>query len=321
MAGGWVQLVVNTTTGGTDTYWSWSDNGLLAGNLQSANIVTDLSRNALFVTANPGVVQGAAGGTPIPAILAAGSALAGAVTIQDGATNTLFTTAHPGAIQGVSGGVPVPVLLTAGAALIGTVEIQDASGNVLLTSAHPGAVQGVAGGVPVSVGGLLTNLAGSPVLTRPNNATAYINGNLIASNTVAASVVVPSVSVARVGGGSFLIRRVRLTTTATTGWNGATFRLSLWSAAPTYTNGDGGAYVPATGASSYLGSFDLTMIQFGDGATGIGIPTQTLGQGSEAGIQLASGQIVYWDLQYTGGSSLTPIANQTFTLTPECYQN
>jgi hypothetical protein len=87
--------------------------------------------------------------------------------------------------------------------------------------------------------------------------------------------------------------------------------------APTYTNGDGNTYAVATGASGFLGAFNIALSQFGDGASGVAAAAV----GSEVGIALSSGQSVYWDIQYSGSSSLTPISGQTFTLTAEDFQN
>lgn len=154
-------------------------------------------------------------------------------------------------------------------------------------------------------------------LTRPANTTAYSQNDLIASNTTAGSVAVPSVSVARVAAGSCMIRRVRLSTNVTTGWGGAALLVRLWSAAPTYTNGDNGAYAVATGAAGYLGAFNVVLEQWADGAVGAGSPVV----GGDVGIKLASGQVIYWDVQTIGSAGLTPISGQTFTLTPEVYQD
>jgi hypothetical protein len=98
----------------------------------------------------------------------------------------------------------------------------------------------------------------------------------------------------------------------TSGWGSTTnlVSINLWSAAPTYTNGDGGAYVPATGSAGWLATFAFPMTQFGDGAVGAGGPTNA----NEAAIKLV-GQSIFWDLQIL--STATPISGQTFTLTAE----
>lgn len=178
----------------------------------------------------------------------------------------------------------------------------------------PVTISGSGGGAVVSTG-IITNP--TSVLTRPSNILTYAQNNLVANNATAGSVTVPSVSAARVSAGSFMVRRIRLTTNVTTGWDVSTFTIRFWSTAPTYSNGDRGAYAVLTGAAGFLGAFVVTLAQFTDGAAGIGVPSI----GTEMGVALASGLLVYWDLQYTGVAVLTPISSQTFTLTLEDYQN
>lgn len=145
-------------------------------------------------------------------------------------------------------------------------------------------------------------------LTRPANTTAYSSGQLVASSTTAGSVVVPSFTLA---GGRGFIPRLRLATNVTTGWSGATLTVTLWRAAPTYTNGDGGTYAVATGGANHLATFACTLAQYGDGAAG----ECSVSPGNFATIALSAGALVYWDIQ--AGGSLTPISGQTFTLTAE----
>lgn len=144
-------------------------------------------------------------------------------------------------------------------------------------------------------------------LTRPANTTAYAQNDLIASSTTAGSIVVPSLTITF---GEYVVGRLRLATNVTTGWDGATLRVRLWTAAPTYTNGDNGAYAVATGAASYLGACDVTLAQDADGARGDCAPT--------VGAAFAGrGTKIYWDLQQTSAAALTPVSGQTFTLIAE----
>jgi hypothetical protein len=177
-------------------------------------------------------------------------------------------------------------------------------------------VQGVVGGVPQTLGYSLINT--TSVLTRPANTTAYgTTGNIfIASTTTAGSVVVPSVTAARIAAGAFMLRRCRLLTNKTSGWNGAILQINFWSTAPTYTTGDAGVWTVATGAAAWLGQMNVTLQQYGDGAIGAGVP----GVGAELGIDLASGQAMFWDLFIVSTAALTPASGQTFTLIPEIYQ-
>jgi hypothetical protein len=106
---------------------------------------------------------------------------------------------------------------------------------------------------------------------------------------------------------------VRLRTNIAAAWDQVSLRVRLWAVAPTFTNGDGAAYAVATGSASLLGQYDVTLGQFGDGAAGFGIPSV----GTAAWAKLASGTLVYWDIQYLGSAALTPASGQTFTLTAE----
>jgi hypothetical protein len=157
--------------------------------------------------------------------------------------------------------------------------------------------------------GAITNP--TSILTRPANTTAYASGQLIADNVTAGSIGSHSFAISTSAGGA-IIPRLRLRTNATSGWGGVNVSINLWSAAPTYTNGDGGAYAPATGGASWLTNFLVSaMVQFGDGAVGAGSPTIA----NEMMIKLASGTAIFWDLQIL--SAAIPTSGQTFTLTAE----
>ncbi len=166
----------------------------------------------------------------------------------------------------------------------------------------------VAGIASASYSGAITNP--TSVLTRPNDTNAYSINDLIASSTTAGSIVVPSFNIVNSAGG-VIIPRVRLSTNVTTGWGAVTLQVTLWSAAPTYTNGDNGAYAVATGSANRLAQYQVTLTQDADGASGNG----ALLVGNAAAIKLASGTAIYWDIQTL--TAATPIANQTFTITPE----
>lgn len=165
------------------------------------------------------------------------------------------------------------------------------------------------------VGG--TTVTPTSVLTRPANTTAYSQNDLLANNVTAGSIAATSFTAARVSGGSGVIIRARLVTNATTGWDAVTVRVRFWSVAPTWTNGDNGAYAVATGSAGYLGRMDMTLEQLGDGAVGNGAP----GTGTAIAFDLASGTALYWDLQITSAAGATPISGQTFTLIPEILQD
>jgi hypothetical protein len=69
----------------------------------------------------------------------------------------------------------------------------------------------------------------------------------------------------------------------------------------------------ATGAGCLVAAFLVTLSQYGDGASGAAAPTVG------SAVVIPPG-IYRWDLQSTYGSTLTPIANQVFTLTLEAAQ-
>ena len=152
-------------------------------------------------------------------------------------------------------------------------------------------------------------------LTRPNNTTAYSINDLIASNTTAGSIVVPTVTVTRFAASGGKITGVCLTTPQTSGLDLVQIRIRFWRTAPTYTNGDNGAYAVATGASGYLGKAEVTLEQFGDGATGCA----PIYERSDLRIKLASGSTIGWDMQVL--TAFTPSANQTFTMTLDAEED
>jgi len=154
----------------------------------------------------------------------------------------------------------------------------------------------------------------SSVLTRPANTTAYAPGQLIASSTTAGSIVVPSFAATPGAQGAGSIRRFRLYTNKNAGMDAVTLAVGLWTAAPTFTNGDGGAYAVATGAAGWIGSFGGSLVQVGDGAYLIAGPDV----GQSIDFVLSSGQLIYWTMQTS--TAFTPASAQTFTLVPEITQ-
>lgn len=214
------------------------------------------------------------------------------------ATQTLATVTTVGAVTAITNALPV------GTNVIGHVIVDSGAITPAATEAHLG-----------QVGGTTANPTST--LTRPADTTAYALNDLIASSTTAGSVVVPSFTATRVAAGSGTIPRVRLYSNVTTGWDAATVTIRLWSAAPTYTNGDNGAYAVATGAAGYLASFPVTLNQVADGAYGVAAPAV----GNALSFKLTSGTSIFWDLQLTTIAGNTPISAQTFTLIPEILQD
>lgn len=112
--------------------------------------------------------------------------------------------------------------------------------------------------------------------TRPANVTAYASGQLVANNTTPGSVVPLSWSIHRNPSGSVRIKRAKIKK-STNGLTGAAFRLHLYTASPTVTNGDGGVWLSTE--SGYLGFIDVTIDKaFSDGggaAANHGAPVYT----------------------------------------------
>lgn len=153
-------------------------------------------------------------------------------------------------------------------------------------------------------------------LTMTSGTAAYTAGQLIANSATAGSVTVPSFLL--LSPGSALIQRLRLSTNdaTSTAWGGVSIQVDLWSAAPTFTNGDRAAWSVATGTANHLGAYSCTMsAEYGDGAYAECSPT--VGQVSVP--KLPSGNAVFWTLQAVSASGVTG-ASKVFTLTVEAVQ-
>ena len=187
--------------------------------------------------------------------------------------------------------------------------VVDESGNaVLLTSLTAPASDAIQ-----RVGAIATPSASFAV---PNSAATYAIGDLIANSATAGSVTPLSfANVARVAAGAAAIIKARLTKTGT-GIVGAAFRLHLYSALPTVTNGDDGAFLPNQ-AANYLGAFEFgttNMRVHSDGVACNGV-TQT---GYPITVDLSSGTTIYGLVEAAGAYVRT--AAETFTFTLEVEQ-
>lgn len=170
-----------------------------------------------------------------------------------------------------------------------------------------------AAGSPSTFSGSVTNPTST--LTMTSSTTAYSANQLIASSATAGSIVNPSFSILNAAGGA-AIPRVRLSSndTTSTAWAGVTLQVDLWTASPTWTNGDRGTWLPATGSASHVASYSCTMPTpvWGDG-----LATECLiSVNNFAAVKLASGTTIYWSLKAVGASGVTG-ASKTFTLTAE----
>lgn len=219
------------------------------------------------------------------------SAVTASVTATS-ATPCVFTWTSSPVINGnpiILGGTAVPTGFTAGTVYYAV----GVSGSTFQLSA--------------TVGGAA--IASSSTGTAVTATLTYVPNTLIASALATGSVVVPSFAIATSAGG-VILPRVRVLTSATSGWNGVNLSVNLWSAAPTYTGGDTQPYA-ASGAATWLASYLVSLTQFNDGAVGGGGITNA----SQLAEKLASGTAIFWDLQIL--SQVLPGVSQTFTITAE----
>ena len=169
------------------------------------------------------------------------------------------------------------------------------------------------GGTQSGVWQVTPTVTTASVLTRPASATAYTAGQLIASSATAGSIVNPSFSMPTLGGA---IPRLRLSSndTTSTAWASASIQIDLWSSAPTWTNGDHGTWLPATGSAAHLASYTCT---FPSAVWGDGLATEcTINQGNYASIVATT---VYWSAQALGGSGVLSASTATLTLNAELH--
>lgn len=95
--------------------------------------------------------------------------------------------------------------------------------------------------------------------------TASLSANSLVSNNASAGLqTFPAIPTPGPAGGSgdrgATIPRLRLISNdaSSTGWPQKAVQVDLWSVAPTFANGFGGAYVPSTGAGAHLGTYSGT---------------------------------------------------------------
>lgn len=149
----------------------------------------------------------------------------------------------------------------------------------------------------------------STTFTRPADTTAYTTNDLVA-NSVTAGSVVPMTFTIPYGRGLKLWRSAVTINSATV--TNAKFRLHLYGASPTVTNGDNGAWLSTN--SSYLGFIDndATGQTFSDSSTGYGVYVNN----SVFAPMLLIGSVnrqVYGLLQAT--AAYTPTSAEVFTVT------
>lgn len=151
----------------------------------------------------------------------------------------------------------------------------------------------------------------STLFARPANTTAYASGDLVANHATAGSVVLPTIGIARVPGGTGRIKRAFLKK-SDAGVTNAAFRIHLYRAIPTPTNGDNGAWL--TTQSSYLGSYDVTVDKaFADGAAGFSAA-------ADIPFDLGVGAQRVWVVIEARGA-YTPASAETFTVSLDVDQD
>jgi hypothetical protein len=165
----------------------------------------------------------------------------------------------------------------------------------------------------------LPALAANSTFTLPSSTTAYTAGQLMANSATGASVVVPSFSVSPQSAGfDVIVARGELFINDTTAasWNGQTITIHLWSAAPTFTNGDRSIYSPTTGTANHLAAFDCVMSSiYGDGVYG----ECSINTGNAAVLSIVSPTRIWWTAVAKTGSGTTG-ASKTVTFIPEIYR-
>lgn len=153
-------------------------------------------------------------------------------------------------------------------------------------------------------------------VTLPSTTTPYPANSLIANNPTAGGVVVPSLQFSNTmfGGGAAIMRlRLASNDSTSTSWGGVSVQVDLWSSPPTFTNGDRGTWLVATGSATHIGSYSCAMSAMaGDGSYAECAPSVA----STALQRPPSGNQIYWTLEAVTASGVTG-ASKVFTLTAE----
>jgi hypothetical protein len=183
---------------------------------------------------------------------------------------------------------------------------------VKLSIGADGSATDLSEAAPLPISGKAALVSGN--FTRPADTTAYAIGDLVANNTTAGSVTPISLTIGRGASGNAatgMIRRARLRKSGTS-ITAAQFRLHLYRASPTVSNGDNGAWLTGS-VGDYVGHIDFTCDKvFTNGASGNGIPAL----GSE--INFAS-QTYYGLIE--ARAAYTPGNAEVFTVELEVIQN
>lgn len=200
----------------------------------------------------------------------------------------------------------VDITIKAAPAIGGTIDLKlyDLGGGIY--SFHPPIT-------PATTPGGLQSV--SATLTRPANTTAYAQGDLIADSTSAAAATEIEDAV-RAAGESFRWEGARLKS-SNTGAKGKTFRAYLWSAVPTLSVHDNGAFnasqtLAVSDVASLVGYIDITLTEAG---TASAVGRANLAEPRTAGP--ASGTSLWVTFEQRDSSGYTPISGETFNITLE----
>lgn len=158
---------------------------------------------------------------------------------------------------------------------------------------------------------------------RPADTAAYVSGDVIGDNTVAATMnanVTPGsaglmvLPLARSAGKTGMIRRVRVKTNDTA-FAAKNVRVHFFKDRPTLTNGDNGAFL--TTESNYLGYCDVLLDRhFSDQEKGIGVPST----GSEINFDAAAGSVNIYAL-IECRDAVTPGSAKTWAVAVETLRD
>jgi hypothetical protein len=217
-------------------------------------------------------------------IAALGAVADAAVT--NPASSASIIAALKGILTGVNAATP------AGSAIIGQVGINQTT---------PGTTNGVVVNAqpPVLYTGNTT--------TRPADTLVYAAGDLLANSTTAGSVTYPTIQVSRAVDQTATLLRMRLRKSGTVFTQGI-FRVHLYNAQPTVSNGDNGVWL-TNNVANYVGAFDITMTRaFTDGSIGIGNSSE----GASLQCVPVSGQNYLFYLIEVR-AAYTPISGEVFT--------
>ena len=261
-----------------------------------------------------------------------------AATLNGSGASAVLSDPSPAAaaVDGVAAGIEARVQMLSGAAVAASgasPSVSDGSGQRLQAGqAHAFRIRAgdrlafVEGAITDALGGGENHIGqvggestvAAATLTRPTGAITYASGQLVANSGTAGSVTPLSLTAGRRNGGTGMVRRVRLASSASTA-AGAGFRVHLFRGAPTSGVGDGGAFAGSVNgvAAIHVGYADVTLdVAFSDGAKGIAGP----GAGSEIVFDCAAGSTSLYAL-IEARSAYTATAGEVFTLALELLRD